>query len=188
MKSSEAKRPAWVAETLNAATSDRLRPVIGFLLGVTIITLASCTMGHTAPVTCDQRGCSDWRAASTPAKSSRHVRQRSIDANGNAVVIGGRPTGCPRRYCGCEASIYVFGRIKPELNLALNWKRKFPRATPAPGMAAARPGHVFILISHVEGDQWVVHDGNSGGGLTRRHVRSIRGYAIVNPHGAYAEK
>lgn len=29
---------------------------------------------------------------------------------------------------------------------------------------------------------------SEGGGLTRRHVRSIRGYAIVNPHGSYAER
>lgn len=179
-------RPTWISETLNAATWDLLRPVVFAAAGVGLILLATCNMAQSAPITCDQRGCSDWQ--DTKQVQTRHSRHRSIDANGNAVVIGGRPAGCPRRFCGCEASIYVFGRIKPELNLALNWKRKFPRATPAPGMAAARPGHVFILISHVEADQWVVHDGNSGGGLTRRHVRSIRGYAIVNPHGSYAER
>ena len=185
MKSSEVNRPAWVAETLNAANRDTLRPVALFLGAVAVITLASCTMGYSAPVTCDQRGCSDWQGAKQI--QTRHAR-RSIDANGNAVVIGRRPAGCPRRFCGCEASLYVFGKIKPELNLALNWKRKFPRTSPAPGMAAARSGHVFILISHVEGDLWLSHDGNSGGGLTRRHVRTIRGYTIVNPHGSYAER
>jgi len=50
-------------------------------------------------------------------------------------------------------------------------------------MVAARPGHVFVLVSHVEGRDWLVHDGNSGGGLTRRHVRSIAGYTVVNPNG-----
>jgi hypothetical protein len=102
----------------------------------------------------------------------------------SGVVIGGRPAGCPRAFCGCEASLYLFGRIIPELNLAANWLRKFPRTSPAPGMAAARRGHVFVLLSHVEGSNWMVRDGNSGGHLTRLHVRSIAGYGIVDPHGS----
>lgn len=102
----------------------------------------------------------------------------------DATVIGRRPEGCPHRYCGCEASLYLFGEMRPDLNLAANWKRKFPRAAPAPGMAAARSGHVMVLISHASGDEWLVHDGNSGGGLTRQHVRSIRGYTVVDPHGS----
>ncbi|MBI3704556.1 MAG: hypothetical protein HY244_12100 [Rhizobiales bacterium] len=107
---------------------------------------------------------------------------RATDANGNAVVLlGGRPAGCPRNFCGCEASRYVFGKIRPELNLASNWIRKFARAVPAPGMAAARSGHVMILMSHVSGSYWLVHDGNSGKGLTREHVRSINGHVIVDP-------
>lgn len=97
-------------------------------------------------------------------------------------VIGGRPAGCPHAYCGCGASLFLFGKIIPELNLAYNWVRKFPHVAPAPRMAAARSGHVFVLLSHVEGDNWLVHDANSGHGLTREHVRSIRGYVIVNPH------
>ncbi len=111
-------------------------------------------------------------------------REAQVDANGNAVVLGGRPSGCPHRFCGCEASLYVFGEIRKDLNLAANWVRKFPRTQAAPGMVAARSGHVFVLMSHVEGNQWLVHDGNSGGGKTRRHVRSIAGYAIVNPHAS----
>lgn len=105
-----------------------------------------------------------------------------VDANGNEAVIGGRPSNCPHRFCGCEASLYVFGQIRGELNLAANWVRKFPRTAPASGMVAARSGHVMVLMSHVEGNDWLVHDGNSGGGQTREHVRSISGYAIVNPH------
>jgi hypothetical protein len=107
-----------------------------------------------------------------------------FDANGNGSVIGGRPAGCPRSFCGCEASRYVFGEMRPELYLATNWIRKFPRTSPASGMAAVRSGHVMILISPAGGNDWLVHDGNSGGGLTRRHVRSIRGYVIVNPQGS----
>jgi hypothetical protein len=51
-------------------------------------------------------------------------------------------------------------------------------------MAAVRNHHVMVLVSHVEGNNWLVHDGNSGGGLTREHVVSISGYMIVNPRGA----
>lgn len=184
------KEPRWalIWQNLNADTNDLIRPV-WITIAVLVITLASCTMGNTAPVvTCDQRGCSDWGTTSTLSKSSRARISQTADANGNAVIVGRRPAGCPRRYCGCEASLYIFGKIKPELNLAINWKRKFPRTSAAPGMVAARSGHVFVLLSHVEGNNWYVHDGNSGGGLTRRHVRSINGYTVVNPHGAYAER
>jgi hypothetical protein len=95
-------------------------------------------------------------------------------------IVGGRPSGCPHAFCGCEASLFRFGRIIPELNLAANWRR-FPRTAPAPGMAAVRSGHVMILQQHVAGDIWYVHDGNSGGHTTREHPRSIAGYAIVDP-------
>lgn len=98
-------------------------------------------------------------------------------------VIGGRPPGCPSRFCGCGASLHLFGRIVPSLNLARNWLR-FPRTAPAPGMVAARRGHVFVLKHHVNGNIWMVHDSNSGGRKTRMHHRSIAGYTIVNPHGA----
>lgn len=116
------------------------------------------------------------------AQISKVSRTAKHDANGN--IIGGRPAGCPHRFCGCEASLYLFGRIIPELNLAANWYRKFPRALPGPGMAAARNGHVMVIIAHVSGDEYLVHDGNSGGGLTREHVRSIKGYVVVDPNGS----
>jgi len=149
-------------------------------------------------VTCNARGCSDnalaAQATATAADASASLptaatgrsagRTQIADANGNGVILGGRPSGCPHRFCGCEASLYVFGEIRKDLNLAANWARKFPRTQPAPGMVAARSGHVFVLMSHVEGNKWMVHDGNSGGGKTRRHVRSIAGYAIVNPHAS----
>ncbi|MGA7804339.1 hypothetical protein [Bradyrhizobium sp.] len=95
-------------------------------------------------------------------------------------IVSGRPSGCPHAFCGCEASLYRFGRIIPQLNLAANWRR-FPRAAPAAGMAAVRSGHVMILQQHVAGDVWLVHDGNSGGHVTREHPRSIAGYTIVDP-------
>jgi hypothetical protein len=120
-------------------------------------------------------------AARAEAPRAALAARAAIDPNGNAAVVGGRPAGCPHRFCGCEASRYVFGEIRRELNLASNWIRKFPRTSPAPGMAAARSGHVMILISHAGGNDWLVHDGNSGGGLTRDHVMSISRYVIVDP-------
>ncbi len=143
-----------------------------------------------AQVTCDPRSCSDNPAAQAGATRQRAQTRREsdaaptqvADANGNGAIVGGRPSACPHRFCGCEASLYVFGAIRAELNLAANWVRKFPRTEPAAGMVAARSGHVMVLMSHASGDEWMVHDGNSGGGRTREHVRSIRGYTIVNPH------
>ncbi len=106
----------------------------------------------------------------------------SSDMSGTKIV-GGRPAGCPRSFCGCGAAIRVFGRIVPELNLAANWLR-FPRSSPAPGMVAARRGHVFVLERHIGGDLWMAYDANSGGHTTRIHARSLKGYTIVNPHSA----
>jgi len=116
----------------------------------------------------------------------RQIQRLATGFTKAGTVIGGRPPGCPRAYCGCGASIETFGRIVPGLNLAANWLRRFPRAAPAPEMAAARPGHVFILKQHIAGDVWMVHDSNSGGHRTRMHERSIAGYTIVNPHGGSA--
>lgn len=121
---------------------------------------------------------------SLPAQAIHHHRHRTfVIQDSSEHIVGGRPSGCPHAFCGCEASLYLFGRIIPSLNLASNWIRKFPRAMAAPGMAAARNHHVMVLISHVEGRDWLVHDGNSGNHLTREHVRSIAGYVIVDPHG-----
>jgi hypothetical protein len=115
------------------------------------------------------------RRAHRDLTHSREVAETSDQA------VGGRPAGCPHSFCGCGASLRVFGHIVPELNLAANWLR-FPRTSPAPGMVAARHGHVFVLEQHVEGDTWMAYDANSGGHATRIHARSLRGYTVVNPH------
>ena len=128
-------------------------------------------------VVCNRLGCSDRPG---PGKGAV-VAASTFDANGNSTLVGRRPAGCPYEYCGCEASLYVFGEIRPKLNVARNWRAMFPRTTPAPGMAAVRTHHVMVLMSHVGGDRWLVHDGNFGH-VTRDHVRSIRGYTIVDPH------
>ncbi|MBR1290205.1 MULTISPECIES: hypothetical protein [Bradyrhizobium] len=118
----------------------------------------------------------DAGGAATPA---------TVSSASGARVVGGRPAGCPSSFCGCGAALRVFGRIVPELNLAANWLR-FPRTSPAPGMVAARRGHVFVLEQHLGGDVWMAYDANSGGHATRIHARSLRGYAIVNPRGGSA--
>jgi hypothetical protein len=115
--------------------------------------------------------------------SPREAEARGIRAQ-DPAVIGGRPSGCPRAFCGCGASLYLFGHIIPRLNLAAAWL-SFPRALPAPRTVAVRRHHVFVLEQHLAGALWLVHDSNSGGHLTRRHARSIAGYAIVDPGAAW---
>ena len=136
----------------------------------------------TTDLTCDNNGRCVSFAADANSNDVMPAAPRGYYYDGR--MIGSRPAGCPHAFCGCEASLYLFGRIIPELNLAANWPRKFPRVSPAPGMAAARSHHVVVLISHVEGSNWLVHDGNGGGHRTWEHVRSIAGYVVVNPHGS----
>lgn len=138
------------------------------------IAAATNAVAIASSVRCDDR---------YPATCGATQAKRNATAPVGAGVVGSRPSGCPHRFCGCEASLYLFGTIRADLNLASNWARKFPRAAPAPRMAAVRNHHVMILVSHVSGSDWLVHDGNSGGGLTREHVRSIDGYTIVDPSG-----
>ena len=103
----------------------------------------------------------------SPLQAYRSTQLTVTDAGGTATtanvsgarVVGGRPAGCPSSFCGCGAALRVFGRIVPELNLASNWLR-FPRTSPAPGMVAARRGHVFVLEQHVGGDVWMAYDAN----------------------------
>ena len=136
---------------------------------------------QSAIITCNQQGCSDRVDYSAPERSNR-TRNARIETEG--AVVGGRPAGCPHRYCGCGVSLKVFGKIIPKLNLALNWKIMFPRTSPAAGMVAARSGHVFYIESVVDSYTVVAYDPNSGRGLTRVHTVSLRGYTVVNPHGS----
>jgi hypothetical protein len=151
---------------------------------------ASQASGCNVIMPCDFSFSQSYRAsfASYPERPIRQNRRATLRdvaevRVGNGQVVGGRPSGCPSSFCGCGASLRVFGRIVPGLNLAANWLR-FPRTSPAPGMVAARRGHVFVLEQHVEGDTWMAYDANSGGHATRIHSRSLRGYTIVNPHAA----
>ena len=119
---------------------------------------------------------------SSPAEARhRPHRHHARVASSTPTQIVAHPDGCPRRaFCGCGAAVRVFGHSVRDLWLASNWFR-FPRATPAPGMAAVRRHHVFVLEQHLGGSMWLAFDANSGRHLTRIHARSIAGYVIVNP-------
>jgi len=106
----------------------------------------------------------------------------SLTTQARAQIVS-HPSGCPWRvFCGCAAAVHIFGKPIKTLWAARAWF-KFPRATPAPGMAAVRAHHVMVLESHVGGKKWIVYDANSGGHATRVHERSIAGFTIVDPHG-----
>lgn len=99
--------------------------------------------------------------------------------------IVAHPAGCPRRaFCGCGVSLHVFGKAVAAggLAIAAEWLR-FPRAEPAPGMVAARRGHVFAILETRGNGRVLAYDPNSGRHMTRIHIRSLRGYVVVNPRG-----
>lgn len=121
------------------------------------------------------------RARAIPRRYSPAIALSPIAriASGGSVVS--HPPGCPRRlFCGCGASIEVFGRSIRHLWLASNWL-KFPPAQPGPGMVAANRRHVMVIRQMVGPNTALVFDANSGGGKTRVHVRSLAGYSIRNP-------
>lgn len=135
-----------------------------------------------------QPACQDifcWfgtQQAQSLAASPRARQPRETVSYGHGDIVS-HPLGCPARlFCGCGAAVRVFGHSVRELWLAANWFR-FPRAAPAPGMAAVRAHHVFVLEADLGGGVWQVYDANSGHHATRVHPRSIVGYTIVNPHG-----
>ncbi|UGY14224.1 hypothetical protein HAP48_0037555 [Bradyrhizobium septentrionale] len=72
-------------------------------------------------------------------------------------TLGGRPPCCPHAFCGCGASLYLFGRNIPRLNLAAAWLA-FPRAGPAPRMAAVRRHHGFVLVEQPGAGVWLAHE------------------------------
>lgn len=126
---------------------------------------------------CDRFGCRGT------IRAILHIERRHSDANGNAAVIGGRPAGCPHAYCGCGLRKYL-GLSDVRLNLAWNWAKLFPReSAPRPGLAAVRHHHVMYIEAAVGNGEWLIRDYNSGRGLSRLHIRDVRGYVFVNPRG-----
>lgn len=116
-----------------------------------------------------------------PATTTATISPSRRGTQNASVQYLPHPEGCPRRaFCGCGAALAVFGKNVRELWLARNWF-KFQRTSPASGMVAVRRSHVFVLRSHVSGNDWMVEDYNSGRGKSRIHIRSIAGHTIVNP-------
>lgn len=113
--------------------------------------------------------------------------QHRARAYSDATIIGGRPAGCPHRYCGCGLARYL-GIDDKRLNLAWNWARLYPRARPAPGMAVVWRHHVALIVSMVGPGEALLRDYNSGRGLSRIHVRSIAGAVVVNPRAMVASR
>jgi hypothetical protein len=121
--------------------------------------------------------CGPAAAAGTQSVATR----RGVTTVNEGTVIGSRPDDCPRAYCGCGLRKYL-GLSDKRLNLARNWAKLFQRASgPAAGTAAVRSGHVMYIEAAAGDGQWLVRDYNSGGGLSRLHVRDVRGYIFVNP-------
>lgn len=115
-------------------------------------------------------------------------KANASDANGNRIVIGGRPAGCPHAYCGCGLRKYL-GIDDVSLNLAWNWARKFRRTHAASGAVAVRRHHVMLLVSHVAGTVYLVRDYNGGRHLSYLHERDVgRGYVFVDPTARVAAR
>lgn len=120
------------------------------------------------------------------ARAEPMGRRQIAPSNGYSMAsderVIGHPEGCPRSaFCGCGASVRIFGYPIRDLYLASNWF-KFAHAAPGPGMVAVRNHHVFV-IEQVNGDGTVVAwDANSGGHATRIHTVSLSGYSVRDPH------
>lgn len=154
-------------------------------------------------IICDKQGCRAGNQATSLSQTASHghksIRRARVarhhrkvhrrPSNGDYGVEASsklipHPAGCPRiAFCACGASVRIFGRPIRELYRAAAWFR-FPRSVAAPGMAAVRSHHVYIIEQVLSGDMVLATDYNSGGHLSRRHVVSLRGYRVVDPHGS----
>ncbi|MGC2824925.1 MAG: hypothetical protein WA322_11925 [Pseudolabrys sp.] len=141
----------------------------------------------------DQHGSGNRTAPRHTCGVALASRTAVVDAAGNRAVlaadqgtiIGSRPSGCPHSYCGCGWRMYL-GLSDLRLNLA---SRLFPHeSAPRAGLAAVRSGHVMYIEAAAGNGQWLIRDYNSGGGLSRVHVRDVGGYAFVNPHAQLATR
>jgi hypothetical protein len=134
------------------------------------------------------------KAKAIKRTAARHHARPAVTRYGQTYAditprILPHPAGCPpRAFCGCGTAQRLLGKTVRTggLAIAANWGG-FPSTACAPGMAAWRPGHVYAIEQCLPGNRVVAYDPNSGRGLTRLHVRSLAGYRIVNPHGAYTE-
>lgn len=100
-----------------------------------------------------------------------------VSTHAEAKVVA-HPKGCSRKlFCGCGASVFLFGKPRRELFAARSWFR-FPKAEPAPYRVAVQRHHVFVILKTLGNGKVLAYDANSGGGKTQIHVRSLRGYSV----------
>jgi hypothetical protein len=126
-----------------------------------------------------------WRPSPASDHRFAHRSAWAEAVSNEAITTLPHPAGCPASaFCGCGASVQVFGHPVRDLWLASNWF-KFPQASPAPGMAAVRAHHVVVIMEMRGGDHAVVYDANSGRGQTHMHEMSLAGYSIRNPHAGW---
>jgi hypothetical protein len=132
------------------------------------------------------QACTETVVAPCETNFLQGVRSIRVTLHRVAERVISHPAGCPARaFCGCGAAVRIFGRPIRNLWLAANWFR-FPRAAPAPGMAAVRRHHVMVLEANLGGGVWRVYDANSGRHRTRVHARSLVGFVVVDPRGGRA--
>ena len=148
----------------------------------------NCTMTNEGRGVCTGAASQAAMAAVPAAPVVDATGSRAYATADAAQIIGTRPSGCPHSYCGCGLRKYL-GLEDTRLNLASNWARLFPRESgPRAGLAAVRSGHVMYIEGPAGNGRWLIRDYNSGGGLSRVHVRDVRGYVFVNPHGTVASR
>ncbi len=113
------------------------------------------------------------------AGHDRSSRETNRQASGRVDLP--HPVGCPHtEFCGCGASVDIFGHAIRSLFLAANWFQ-FPAAAPAPGMVAVRRHHVMVIRRPLPGNKAIVYNANGGNHRTYIGVRSLAGYSIRNP-------
>lgn len=108
-----------------------IKPIGGAAFSIPLFLAGNVTMPCDFSTGQPRRVGQGARVADQPCREREGTRYRAPTAmaeigGGRAQVVGGRPAGYPSSFCGGGASLRVFGRILPGLNLASNWLR-FPR-------------------------------------------------------------
>lgn len=159
------------------------------LLALAMCLATQAAEARTPLIVCNQWGCGPAPSWSQPEQRQHRQKHREGQSAGYrdgsvtapAARVVSHPEGCPRRaFCGCGVAVKVFGRPIRELWLAANWFR-YRTAEPAAGMVAVRHNHVFFILEVLGHGLVLAYDPNSGGHLTRIHVRSLAGFRVVDP-------
>lgn len=119
-------------------------------------------------------------------KRNRHISKyyEAVDNQRSYAAEGGRPSDCPRLWCGCWLSKYIFGTNKKELWSARAWL-KFPRTTPRVGavVVTARKGggHVGVITGFDSDGDPIIKSGNNGNSVRTGPIGRRKVIAYVSP-------